>query len=148
MASNKQQWVNHRDKTWCYQPFTWSDGQMLMTYHPLQPYDLTFSAISIETQTFSCKEMQLNMSQHSRLRRPISKIRMILLMEAKIWMTSLIIMFAQHPIYAFRTPFPKWALMSSAKSQPFCRNHSGHTMGSANETLLQCKQPMRDTVTM
>ena len=36
--------------------------------------------------------------QRSRLRRPISKIRMILLMDAKIWMTSLIIMFAMHPI--------------------------------------------------
>ena len=32
--------------------------------------------------------------QRSRLRRPISKIRMILLMDAKTWMTSLIIMFA------------------------------------------------------
>ena len=36
--------------------------------------------------------------QRSRLRRPISKIRMILLMDAKTWMTSLIIMFAVRPI--------------------------------------------------
>ena len=35
--------------------------------------------------------------QRSRLRRPISKIRMVLLMDAKIWMTSLIIMFAVRP---------------------------------------------------
>ena len=32
-----------------------------------------------------------------RLRRPISKICMVLLMDAKIWMTSLIIMFAVRP---------------------------------------------------
>ena len=36
--------------------------------------------------------------QRSRLSRPISKIRMILLMDAKIWMTSLIIMFAVRAI--------------------------------------------------
>ena len=36
--------------------------------------------------------------QRSRFRRPISKIRMILLMDAKTWMTSLIIMFAVRPI--------------------------------------------------
>ena len=36
--------------------------------------------------------------QRSRLRRPISKIRMILLMDAKTSMISLIIMFAVHPI--------------------------------------------------
>ena len=36
--------------------------------------------------------------QHSRLRRPISKIRMILLMDTKIWIVSLIIMFAVRPI--------------------------------------------------
>ena len=35
--------------------------------------------------------------QRSRLRRPISKIRMVLLMDSKIWMTSLIIMFAVRP---------------------------------------------------
>ena len=35
--------------------------------------------------------------QRSRLRRPISKIRMVLLMDAKIWMTSLISMFAVRP---------------------------------------------------
>ena len=39
-----------------------------------------------------------NTSQHSRLHCPISKIRMILLMGTKIWMTSLIIMFAVRPI--------------------------------------------------
>ena len=37
--------------------------------------------------------------QRSRLHRPISKIRMILLMDAKIWMTSSIIMFAVRPIF-------------------------------------------------
>ena len=37
------------------------------------------------------------LNQRSRLRRPISKIRMVLLMDAKIWMTSLIIMFAVRP---------------------------------------------------
>ena len=37
-------------------------------------------------------------SQCSRLRRPISKIRTILLIDAKIWMVSLIIMLAVHPI--------------------------------------------------
>ena len=36
--------------------------------------------------------------QRSRLRRPISKICMILLMDAKIWMVSLIIVFVVHPI--------------------------------------------------
>ena len=36
--------------------------------------------------------------QRWRLRRPISEIRMILLMGAKTWMTSLIIMFAVRPI--------------------------------------------------
>ena len=36
--------------------------------------------------------------QRSLLRRPISKIRMILLMDTKIWMTYLIIMFAVCPI--------------------------------------------------
>ena len=36
--------------------------------------------------------------QRSRLRRLISKIRTILLMDAKIWMTSLIIIFAVRPI--------------------------------------------------
>ena len=35
--------------------------------------------------------------QRSRLRCPISKIRMVLLMDAKIWMTSLMIMFAVRP---------------------------------------------------
>ena len=37
--------------------------------------------------------------QRSRLCRPISKIRRILLMDAKTWITSLIIMFAVRPIY-------------------------------------------------
>ena len=36
--------------------------------------------------------------QRSRLHRPISKIRMIWQMDAKTWMTSLIIMFAVRPI--------------------------------------------------
>ena len=35
--------------------------------------------------------------QRWRLRRPISNIRMVLLMDSKIWMTSLIIMFAVRP---------------------------------------------------
>ena len=39
----------------------------------------------------------INDMQRSGLRRPISKIRMILLMDAKIWMISLIIIFAVHP---------------------------------------------------
>ena len=46
-------------------------------------------------------KFELTTSQHwqrSRLRRPISKIHMILLMDAKTWMTSLIIMFAVRPI--------------------------------------------------
>ena len=43
-------------------------------------------------------------NQRSRLRRPISKIRLILLMDAKTWMTSLIL---QCVPYAFRTPFSK-----------------------------------------
>ena len=38
--------------------------------------------------------------QHSRLRRPISKIRMILLMDTNIWIISLKIMFAVRPICA------------------------------------------------
>ena len=38
--------------------------------------------------------------QLSRLCHPISKIRMILLMDVKIWMVSLIIIFTVRPIYA------------------------------------------------
>ena len=40
----------------------------------------------------------VNSAQRSWLRRPISKIRMILLMDAKIWMAPLMIMFAVRPI--------------------------------------------------
>ena len=39
----------------------------------------------------------LHILQRSRLRRPISKIRMVLPRDAIIWMTSLMIMFAVRP---------------------------------------------------
>ena len=57
----------------------------------------TGNFFSLVLNTFvKCVEWKLH--QRSRLRRPISKIRMILLMDAKTWMTSLIIMFAVRPI--------------------------------------------------
>ena len=55
--------------------------------------------------------------QRSWLRRPISKICMILLMDAKIWMTSLIIMFAVRPICVQDSIFkmcsesPAWSVL-------------------------------------
>ena len=57
--------------------------------------------------------------QRSRLRCPISKIRMILMMDAKIWMVSLIIMFAVPPICAQDAIFkmssmsPVWVVIMS-----------------------------------
>ena len=57
--------------------------------------------------------------QRSRLRRPISKICMILLMDTKIWMTSLIIMFVvrpicvQHSIFKMSSESPEHRLRKS-----------------------------------
>ena len=55
-------------------------------------------------------------TQRSRLRRPISKIRIILLMDAKIWMASLIIMFAVRPICVQDSIFK----MSSESPEHWC----------------------------
>ena len=61
--------------------------------------------IGIATRFGTCHDSRAVMAcakvctdQRSRLCRPISKIRLILLMDAKTWMTSLIIMFALCPI--------------------------------------------------
>ena len=69
--------------------------------------------------------------QRSRLRRPISKIRMILLMDAKTRMTSLIIMFAVRPICVQDSIFKM-----SSESPVHCWSVN---IGSGNDqsTLLQ-----------
>ena len=60
----------------------------------------TLQTVHVRTLTHwgSEKMTAILQTQRSRLCRPNSKIRMILLMEAKIWLTCLIIMFTVHPI--------------------------------------------------
>ena len=74
------------------QAIIWTNAGILL----IGPLGTNFSEILIKIHTFPFKKMHL---QRSRLRRPISKIRRILLMDAETWMMSLIIMFAVRPIY-------------------------------------------------
>ena len=56
-------------------------------------------------------------TQRSRLRRPISKIRLILPMDAKIWMVPLIIMFTVRPICAQDTIFKMSSVSPETRQQ-------------------------------
>ena len=72
--------------------------------------------------------------QRSRLRRPISKIRMVLLMDAKIWMTSLIIMFAVRPTCVQDSLFKM-----SSESPDLCLNSWWrHQMETFSALLALC----------
>ena len=73
-------------------------------YYPLSSSLLSSSPAFLRCSSLAIIHHQNCLTNHhqqrSRLRHPISKIRMILLMDAKIWIISLIIMFAVHPICA------------------------------------------------
>ena len=79
--------------------------------------------------------------QRLRLRHPISKIRTNLLMDAKIWMTSLIIMFAVRPIcvqdsifkMSSESPAYDLWLFKHAISNPPCLHDSCH--GLCNQAI-------------
>ena len=60
-------------------------------------YEMMIEWFALSTHWSSLFQWFAIAAQRSRLRRPISKICMVLLMDAKIWMTSLIIMFAVRP---------------------------------------------------
>ena len=88
---------------------------------------------TIFSNVFSCikhlEKIYLNIYQRSRLRRPISKIRMVLLMDAKIWMTSLIIMFAVRPtcvqdsLFKMSSESPDLCLCSKVLDYPVESHH-------------------------
>ena len=67
-------------------------------YIPYNTLLLAKTLKALHVCMYVCMYIYIYIIQRSRLRRPISKIRMILLMDAKTWMTSLIIMFAVRPI--------------------------------------------------
>ena len=80
---------------WCRQATSHYLSQCWPRFMP--PYGVTRPQWINVTCLFSGLKISI-MIQRSRLRRPISKISMILLIDAKTWMTSLIIMFAVRSI--------------------------------------------------
>ena len=75
--------------------FSWANGKSEQCQAPC---DIKVWGIGCGLRYQSEWEIRCHLCQRSWLRSPISKIRMILLMDAKAWMPSLIIMFAVRPI--------------------------------------------------